>query len=126
NPLPASEADPGCPGEPGTEAAGHAAIHPHLGRLEDFDRLVARAQEHNLEIALDFAIQCSPDPPWLTEHPQWFQHRPDGTIKYAENPPKRYEDIVNVDWESEDWPGLWAALRDVVRCWVGHGGPAFR
>jgi starch synthase (maltosyl-transferring) len=87
---------------------------------------VARAQEFGLEIALDFAIQCSPDHPWLKEHPEWFQHRPDGTIKYAENPPKRYQDIVNVDWESEDWQGLWEALRDVVLHWVGHGVRVFR
>ena len=105
---------------------GHDAIHPDLGTIEDFDRLVARAQEHNLDVALDFAIQCAPDHPWLTEHPEWFQHRPDGTIKYAENPPKRYQDIVNVDWDSEDWQGLWEALRDVVLYWVNHGVRVFR
>ena len=84
------------------------------------------ATELGLEIALDFAIQCSPDHPWLKEHPEWFQHRPDGTIKYAENPPKKYQDIVNVDWESEDWRGLWQALRDVVLHWMAHGIRIFR
>ena len=82
--------------------------------------------ELGLEIALDFAIQCSPDHPWLKEHPEWFQHRPDGTIKYAENPPKKYQDIVNVDWECEDWRGLWEALRDVVLHWMAHGIRIFR
>ena len=126
NTLPAKKGDPGSPWAIGAKDGGHTGIHPELGTIEDFDRLVARAQEHNLEIALDFAIQCSPDHPWLTEHPQWFQHRPDGTIKYAENPPKRYQDIVNVDWEGEDWQGLWEALRDVVVYWVGHGVRVFR
>jgi starch synthase (maltosyl-transferring) len=126
NTLPAEKVDPGSPWAIGAKEGGHTAIHPDLGSIEDFDRLVARAQEHDLEIALDFAIQCSPDHPWLTEHPEWFQHRPDGTIKYAENPPKRYQDIVNVDWESEDWQGLWEALRDVVLYWVGHGVRVFR
>src|SRR3954471_667304 len=126
NTLPAKDGDPGSPWAIGAEEGGHDAVHPELGTIDDFDRLVARAQEHNLEIALDFAIQCSPDHPWLTEHPEWFQHRPDGSIKYAENPPKRYQDIVNVDWESEDWQGLWEALRDVVLYWVGHGVHVFR
>jgi starch synthase (maltosyl-transferring) len=126
NTLPAKADDPGSPWAIGAKEGGHDAVHPELGTLADFDRLVARAQEHDLEIALDFAIQCSPDHPWLTEHPEWFQHRPDGTIKYAENPPKRYQDIVNVNWESEDWQGLWEALRDVVLHWVGHGVRIFR
>jgi starch synthase (maltosyl-transferring) len=126
NTLPAKQGDPGSPWAIGAKEGGHDAVHPELGTLADFDRLVARAQEHNLEIALDFAIQCSPDHPWLTDHPEWFQHRPDGTIKYAENPPKRYQDIVNVDWESEDWQGLWEALRDVVLHWVRHGVRVFR
>ena len=106
---------------------GHDALHPALGTFEDFRRLVAAAREHGLEIALDFAIQCSPDHPWLKEHPDWFEHRPDGTIKYAENPPKKYEDIVNVDFYAEGAiPGLWQALRDVVLFWVGHGVTIFR
>ena len=126
NTLPALEGDPGSPWAIGSEEGGHDAVDPGLGTIEDFDRLVARAQEFGLDIALDFAIQCSPDHPWLKEHPEWFQHRPDGTIKYAENPPKRYQDIVNVDWESEDWQGLWEALRDVVLHWVDHGVRVFR
>jgi starch synthase (maltosyl-transferring) len=126
NSLPAKKGDPGSPWAIGAKEGGHTASHPDLGTIEDFDHLVARAQEHDLEIALDFAIQCSPDHPWLREHPEWFQHRPDGTIKYAENPPKRYQDIVNVDWDSEDWQGLWEALRDVVLHWVGHGVRVFR
>jgi starch synthase (maltosyl-transferring) len=126
NTLPAEPGDPGSPWAIGAEEGGHDAVHPELGTIDDFDRLIARAQEHGLEIALDFAIQCSPDHPWLKEHPEWFQHRPDGTIKFAENPPKRYQDIVNVDWETEDREGLWHALRDVVLHWVNHGVKVFR
>jgi starch synthase (maltosyl-transferring) len=126
NTLPAKPGDPGSPWAIGAKEGGHDAVAPELGTIADFDRLVARAQEFGLEIALDFAIQCSPDHPWLKEHPEWFQHRPDGSIKYAENPPKSYEDIVSVDWESEDWQGLWQALRDVVLHWVGHGVRIFR
>jgi starch synthase (maltosyl-transferring) len=126
NTMPAQPGDPGSPWAIGAKEGGHDAVAPELGTIADFDRLVARAQEFGLEIALDFAIQCSPDHPWLKEHPGWFQHRPDGSIKYAENPPKRYEDIVSVDWESEDWQGLWQALRDVVLYWVAHGVRIFR
>jgi starch synthase (maltosyl-transferring) len=126
NTLPARPGDPGSPWATGSEEGGHDAIHPELGTIEDFDRLVARANELGLEVALDFAIQCSPDHPWLKEHPDWFQRRPDGTIKYAENPPKRYQDIVSVDWECEDWRGLWEALRDVVLHWMSHGVRVFR
>jgi starch synthase (maltosyl-transferring) len=126
NTLPAKPGDPGSPWAIGGLEGGHTAVDPELGTIADFDRLVARAQEFGLELALDFAIQCSPDHPWLREHPDWFQHRPDGTIKFAENPPKRYQDIVNVDWESEDWQGLWQALRDVVLFWIGHGVRVFR
>jgi len=126
NTLPAKPGDPGSPWAIGAAEGGHDAVHPELGTIADFDRLVARAQEFGLELALDFAIQCSPDHPWLVEHPDWFQHRPDGTIKYAENPPKRYQDIVNVDWDSTDWQGLWQALRDVVLYWVDHGVKIFR
>jgi starch synthase (maltosyl-transferring) len=119
--------DPGSPYAIGSEEGGHDAVHPQLGTLEDFQRLVAAAAENGLEIALDFAIQCSPDHPWLKEHPGWFDWRPDGTIKYAENPPKKYEDIVNVDFYGPDAiPELWTALRDVVLFWVGHGVRLFR
>jgi starch synthase (maltosyl-transferring) len=106
---------------------GHDALHPELGTLEDFRRLAAAARDNDLELALDFAIQCAPDHPWLAEHPDWFRHRPDGTIKYAENPPKKYEDIVNVDFYAEGAiPDLWAALRDVVLFWIDEGVHIFR
>jgi len=126
NALTAAKGDPGSPWAIGSEDGGHTAVHPDLGTMEDFDRLVVRAREFGLEIALDFAIQCAPDHPWLKEHPEWFHHRPDGTLKYAENPPKRYQDIYNVNFDSEDWPGLWSALRDVVLHWVEHGVKVFR
>ena len=89
---------------------GHEAIHPELGTIDDFDALVATAREHGIEIALDFAINARADHPWLTEHPEWFNRRPDGTLKYAENPPKKYQDIYNVNLDCEDWRGLWQAL----------------
>jgi starch synthase (maltosyl-transferring) len=126
NALVATADDPGSPWAIGSADGGHDAIHPELGTIEDFDALVATGRQHGVEICLDFAIQCSPDHPWLTEHPEWFHRRPDGTLKYAENPPKRYQDIYNVNWESEDWRGLWNALLDVVLHWVDHGVRAFR
>jgi len=126
NALTAAAGDPGSPWAIGSEEGGHTAIHPDLGTEEEFDRLVAGAREFGLEVALDFAIQCSPDHPWLIEHPEWFHRRPDGTLKYAENPPKRYQDIYNVNFESPDWEELWAALRDVVLHWVGRGVKVFR
>jgi starch synthase (maltosyl-transferring) len=126
NALTAAPGDPGSPWAIGDETGGHTALHPDLGTIEDFDALVATAREHGIDIALDFAIQCSADHPWLTEHPEWFNRRPDGTLKYAENPPKKYQDIYNVNWDSEDYKGLWAALRDVVRFWASHGVMTFR
>ncbi len=126
NTLTATKDDPGSPWAIGSEEGGHTAVNPELGTIEDFDRLVVRTRKLGLEIALDFAIQCSPDHPWLKEHPEWFHHRPDGTLKYAENPPKRYQDIYNLNFDSEDWQGLWAALRDVVLHWVAHGVKIFR
>lgn len=119
--------DVGSPYAIGDADGGHDAIHRQLGTPEDFRRLVAAAREQGLEIALDFAIQCSLDHPWLREHPDWFKRRPDGTIKYAENPPKKYEDIVNVDFYAEGAvPSLWLALRDVVLHWVEEGVRIFR
>ena len=119
--------DPGSPYAIGSAAGGHDAIHPELGTFEDFDRLVKAAADHGLEIALDFAIQAAPDHPWLKEHPGWFAWRPDGSMKYAENPPKKYQDIVNVDFYGPDAvPGLWEALRDLVLLWCGHGVKTFR
>lgn len=119
--------DPGSPYAIGAADGGHDAIHPELGSREDFRELVRQAAEHGLEIALDFAIQCSPDHPWLREHPGWFQWRPDGSMRYAENPPKKYQDIVNVDfYAGEAIPDLWLALRDVVQGWVDEGVRLFR
>jgi len=118
--------DPGSPWAIGASTGGHKAVLPELGTLGDFDRLVARAKEMGLEIALDIAFQCSPDHPYVKKHPSWFRHRPDGTIKYAENPPKKYQDIYPLDFESADWKGLWDELRDVVLFWVSHGVKIFR
>ena len=118
--------DPGSPWAIGSADGGHDAINPELGTLADFRRFVARAGEHGLEIALDLAIQCSPDHPWLSQHPSWFRHLPDGSVAYAENPPKRYEDIVPLNFESIDWQALWVALRDIVLFWAEEGIRAFR
>jgi starch synthase (maltosyl-transferring) len=127
NSLHAGSEDVGSPYAIGSAEGGHDSIHPALGTLEDFRRLVAAAGAHGLEIALDFAIQCSPDHPWLTQHPNWFRWRSDGTVRYAENPPKKYEDIVNVDFYAPTAvPDLWIALRDVVRFWIDQGVHIFR
>ena len=126
NALTAGPNDPGSPWAIGGVEGGHDAIHPELGTLAQFERLVEDARTHGIEIALDFAIQTSPDHPWLKAHPEWFNRRPDGTLKYAENPPKRYQDIYNVNFESEDWKGLWQALLDVVLTWVDRGVTVFR
>ncbi len=126
NALTAGPNDPGSPWAIGSDEGGHDAIDPELGTVAEFERLVSEAKEHGIEIAIDFAIQCSPDHPWLKEHPEWFNRRPDGTLKYAENPPKKYQDIYNVNFDSEDWKGLWSALRDVVLTWVGRGVTVFR
>jgi starch synthase (maltosyl-transferring) len=122
-------ADPGDPGSPwaiGGPEGGHEAILPDLGSVEDFERLVADARAHGVEIALDFAIHCSADHPWLREHPEWFYQRPDGTLRYAENPPKRYQDIYNLDFECSEWRALWDALREIVRLWIARGVRVFR
>jgi starch synthase (maltosyl-transferring) len=127
NSLRPEPGDFGSPYAIGSAEGGHDAIHPALGTIEDFRRLQGAAAEHGLEIALDFAIQCSPDHPWLKEHSGWFRWRPDGSLRYAENPPKKYEDIVNVDFYAEAAiPDLWIALRDVVLFWVGEGVRLFR
>jgi starch synthase (maltosyl-transferring) len=126
NAVTAEPGDVGSPWAIGAEEGGHDALHPDLGSWDDFDALVAAAKEAGIELALDFAIQCSPDHPWLKEHPEWFNRRPDGTLKYAENPPKRYQDIYNVNFESEDWQGLWSALLEVVLGWVRRGITVFR
>jgi starch synthase (maltosyl-transferring) len=126
NSLKAGPNDPGSFYAIGDESGGHDAVHPELGTLDDFRDLVEVCRAHDMEIALDFAVQCSPDHPWLKEHPEWFKHRPDGSIKYAENPPKRYEDIVNPDFGCADRIALWEALRDVVLFWVEQGVQIFR
>ncbi|MDO9406856.1 alpha-1,4-glucan--maltose-1-phosphate maltosyltransferase [Patulibacter sp.] len=126
NSLTAGADDPGSPYAIGSADGDHTAVHPELGTIEDVDHLVSVLDEHGMKLALDFAIQCSADHPWLTEHPEWFNRRPDGTLKYAENPPKKYQDIYNVDFACEDWRGLWQALLDVVRFWIDHGVRVFR
>jgi starch synthase (maltosyl-transferring) len=127
NSLAAAPTDPGSPYAIGSEAGGHEAIHPLLGGFDDFEHLISEARRFGLEIALDLAIQASPDHPWLKEHPGWFDWRPDGTIRYAENPPKKYEDIVNVDFYApEAVPALWAELRDIVEMWIEEGVNIFR
>jgi starch synthase (maltosyl-transferring) len=127
NSLTAEPGEPGSPYAIGSEVGGHEAIHPELGGFEAFRRLIAAASAEGLEIALDFAIQCAPDHPWIASHPDWFDWRPDGTIRYAENPPKKYQDIVNVDFYApRAVPDLWIALRDVVLLWVREGVRLFR
>ncbi len=122
----AREGDPGSPWAIGGPAGGHTSVHPELGTLADFDHFVEAARAHELEVALDIAFQCSPDHPWVTEHPSWFKARPDGTIQYAENPPKKYQDVYPFDFDSKDWRALWAALRDVFVFWCERGVRVFR
>jgi starch synthase (maltosyl-transferring) len=127
NTLTAGADDVGSPYAIGAAEGGHDAVHPQLGTLDDFKRMLAAAHEHGLEIALDFAIQCSPDHPWLKQHPTWFAWRPDGSLRYAENPPKKYQDIVNPEFYAHDAkPALWLALRDVILFWVDAGVRIFR
>ncbi|MCJ1887001.1 alpha-1,4-glucan--maltose-1-phosphate maltosyltransferase [Pseudomonas sp. LA21] len=127
NSLQAQPDDPGSPYAIGSEEGGHDAVHPQLGTLDDFRALVEAARGQGLEIALDFAIQCSPDHPWLRQHPGWFSWRADGSVRHAENPPKKYEDIVNVDFYApEAIPGLWLGLLRVVLDWVERGVTLFR
>jgi starch synthase (maltosyl-transferring) len=124
--TPAGADEPGSPWAIGSAAGGHTAIHPDLGTLADFRSLVTEALARGIDVAIDLAFQASPDHPWVKEHPEWFRHRPDGTIRYAENPPKRYEDIYPFDFESPDWSALWLALRDVVFFWIKQGVTVFR
>ncbi len=127
NNMPTAEpGDVGSPWAVGGPEGGHDAIHPELGTFEDFDRLIAAAREHEIEIALDMAFQCSPDHPYVRQHPEWFVHRPDGSIQYAENPPKKYQDIYPFDFECEQWRALWNELLRVVLHWVSHGVRIFR
>ncbi len=126
NTLHAGPGDPGSPYAIGSDEGGHCDINPELGTLDDFRRFIRRCHDMGMEVALDFAIQCAPDHPWVKEHPEWFRFRPDGTIKYAENPPKKYEDIVNVNFDCADRDALWAALLDVVLFWAEQGVRIFR
>nr|MDQ6923777.1 alpha-1,4-glucan--maltose-1-phosphate maltosyltransferase [Pseudomonadota bacterium] len=126
NSLIQSSSDVGSPWAIGALEGGHTAVHPELGTLADFRKLIARAGEHGLEVALDIAFQCAPDHPWVAEHPEWFRWRPDGTVQYAENPPKKYQDIYPFNFESEHWQDLWNALADVFSFWIGEGVRIFR
>ena len=118
--------DVGSPWAIGNEQGGHDAVDPQLGTIEDFDRFVAAARKRDLEVALDYALQCSPDHPWVKQHPDWFHQRPDGSIAYAENPPKKYQDIYPLNYWCADRRSLWDACRDVVLHWVAHGVKIFR
>lgn len=126
NTLIAGPEDPGSPWAIGAEEGGHRCTHPELGTLEEFRSLVARAQALGIEVALDIAFQCAPDHPYVQEHPSWFRWRPDGTVQFAENPPKKYEDIYPFDFESEDWWGLWRELKGVFEFWIEQGVCIFR
>jgi starch synthase (maltosyl-transferring) len=118
--------DPGSPWAIGSAVGGHESVHPDLGTVADLKLLVDAASELGIEIALDFALQCAPDHPWVSQHPEWFRVLPDGSIRYAENPPKRYEDIYPLDFSTPDWRALWAAILEVVTFWIGQGIRIFR
>jgi starch synthase (maltosyl-transferring) len=126
NSLETASDDIGSPWAIGAEEGGHDAVHPDLGTIDDFDAFVKEADQLGLEVALDFAIQCSPDHPWVKQHPEWFHHRPDGTIKYAENPPKKYQDVYPVNFDTETKTELWIELKRVVDFWIQHGVKTFR
>ncbi len=126
NSITCEPGDPGVPWAIGSEAGGHKAVEPALGTLEDFDWLQKEVRKRGMEIALDFAINCSPDHPYVKEHPDWFYKRPDGTIKYAENPPKKYEDIYPLNFRCEDWRDLWAEMKSIVLFWAERGVRIFR
>jgi len=126
NTLTAGPDDPGSPWAIGNELGGHTAVEPALGTLDDFRHFVASAAALDMSIALDYALQCSPDHPWIRDHPEWFVTRPDGTIKYAENPPKKYQDIYPLDFWCTDREGLWRACREIVEFWIEQGVTIFR
>ena len=127
NTIPAGPDDPGSPWAIGSEQGGHTAIDPQLGTIEDFDRLVEEVKGLGMEVALDYALQCSPDHPWVKEHPEWFHHRPDGTIKFAENPPKKYQDIYPINfWPETNREDLWKACKEILDFWIAHGVRIFR
>ncbi len=122
----AEEGDVGSPWAIGSSDGGHKSVHPQLGTVEDVRDLADACRQRGMDLALDIAFQCSPDHPYVTEHPQWFEHRPDGTIQYAENPPKKYQDIYPFDFETEDWEALWTELKSVFEFWIDVGVRVFR
>jgi starch synthase (maltosyl-transferring) len=126
NVLAVTAGHPGSPWAIGSDEGGHKAVHPQLGTLEDFRHLVAKAREHGIEMALDIAFQCAPDHPYVEQHPEWFRKRPDGSVQYAENPPKKYQDIYPFDFECEDWRALWEELKSIFEFWVEQGVNIFR
>lgn len=126
NNVRAEAGEPGSPWAIGSDEGGHKAIHPELGSLAEFKKLIAEAKKLNIDLAMDIAFQCAPDHPYVKEHPQWFRQRPDGSIQYAENPPKKYQDIYPFNFESEDWKGLWEELLSVFEYWIAQGVKIFR
>lgn len=126
NALVAGEDDVGSPWAIGSKEGGHKAIHSELGTLDDFKQFIARSEKLGLEVAMDIAFQCAPDHPWVVEHPGWFRWRPDGTVQYAENPPKKYQDILPINFETEDWQALWEELKSVFEYWIEVGVKIFR
>ena len=118
--------EPGSPWAIGNRTGGHKAIHPQLGTLADFKKLIKLACEYGIELAMDIAYQCAPDHPYVREHPEWFTWRPDGTVQYAENPPKKYEDILPFNFETDDWQNLWQELKSVIDYWIAAGITIFR
>ncbi len=126
NSVRAKPGEPGSPWAIGNKEGGHKAVHPELGTMEDFQQLIQKAHEYGIEIAMDIAFQCSPDHPYVKEHPQWFKHRPDGSLQYAENPPKKYEDIYPIYFETEDWENLWEELKSIFLFWIDKGIKIFR
>ncbi|GAA4280259.1 alpha-1,4-glucan--maltose-1-phosphate maltosyltransferase [Gaetbulibacter aestuarii] len=126
NTTEAKEGDVGSPWGIGSQHGGHKAIHPQLGSLEDFKQLIEKAKEHGIEIAMDYALQAAPDHPWVKDHPEWFKWRPDGTVQYAENPPKKYQDILPIYWESTVYENLWKECLDILMYWIDCGIRVFR
>ncbi len=126
NAVTAQPGEPGSPWAIGAKEGGHKAIHSELGTVKDFKHLIAKAREYNIEIALDLAYQCSPEHPYVKEHPEWFKWRPDGTVQYAENPPKKYQDVLPINFETDNWKELWEELKSVVFYWIDLGVTVFR
>jgi starch synthase (maltosyl-transferring) len=126
NSLNAGPDEPGCPYATGSDLGGHKDILPELGTLAEFTKFIRKTTEMGMEVAMDFAIQCSPDHPYVKDHPQWFKWRPDGTVQYAENPPKKYQDVLPLDYENEDWQNMWIELKGILEYWIAQGIRIFR